>query len=45
MLLAAMQLSISSQTVSTHKARLMEKRGGDSYAALIRCAVTNGLVE
>lgn len=45
MLLAAMQLSISNKTVRTHEARLMDKMGFDSDAALIRCAVTNGLVE
>jgi DNA-binding NarL/FixJ family response regulator len=41
----AAELSISNKTVSTHKARLMEKMGFDSNAALIRYAVTHGLVE
>ena len=40
-----MQLSISSETVSTHKARFDGEEGGDSGAALIRHAVTNGLAE
>jgi DNA-binding NarL/FixJ family response regulator len=41
----AMELSISNKTVSTHKARLMEKMGFASNAALIRYAVAHGLVE
>ncbi|MCE4538937.1 response regulator transcription factor [Pelomonas sp. P7] len=41
----AEELSISNKTVSTHKARLMEKMGFASNAALIRYAVTHGLVE
>ena len=41
----AAELAISNKTVSTHKTRLMEKMGFDSNAALIRYAVTRGLVE
>lgn len=37
-------LAISNKTVSTHKARLMEKMGFSSNADLIRYAVSNGLV-
>lgn len=39
----AHQLSLSSKTVSTHKARLMEKMGFLSNAEMIRYAVVNGL--
>lgn len=38
------QLSISKKTVSTHKARLMEKMSFASNADLVRYAVTHGLV-
>ncbi|MCK9389080.1 MAG: response regulator transcription factor [Sulfuritalea sp.] len=38
-------LSISNKTVSTHKARLMEKMGMRSNAELVRYAVDNGLLE
>lgn len=38
------QLSISSKTVSTHKARLMQKMGFQSNAELIRYAMENGLL-
>jgi DNA-binding NarL/FixJ family response regulator len=38
----AAQLDISNKTVSTHKARLMEKMGFLSNAELIRYAVTHG---
>lgn len=41
----ARQLVISNKTVSTHKARLMEKMGFASNADLVRYAVTQGLVE
>lgn len=41
----ARQLLISNKTVSTHKARLMEKMGFASNADLVRYAVTQGLVE
>ncbi|HEX8963707.1 MAG TPA: response regulator transcription factor [Rhodocyclaceae bacterium] len=39
------QLAISNKTVSTHKARLMEKMGFASNADLVRYAVVNGLVD
>ncbi|NTV10163.1 MAG: response regulator transcription factor, partial [Zoogloea sp.] len=41
----AAQLSINNRTVSTHKARLMEKMGFASNAELVRYAVVNGLIE
>lgn len=41
----AEQLAISNKTVSTHKARLMEKMGFASNADLVRYAVGRGLVE
>jgi DNA-binding NarL/FixJ family response regulator len=41
----AKQLSISSKTVSTHKARLMEKMGFDSNADIVRYAIDRGLVD
>ena len=41
----AKQLVISNKTVSTHKARLMEKMGFASNADRVRYAVTQGLVE
>jgi len=40
----AEQLAISNKTVSTHKARLMEKMGLASTADLVRYAVTHGLL-
>lgn len=39
----ATQLAISNKTVSTHKARLMEKMGFASNADLVRYAVVHGL--
>ncbi|MBS1190058.1 MAG: DNA-binding response regulator, LuxR family, near polyamine transporter [Rhodocyclaceae bacterium] len=39
------QLAISNKTVSTHKARLMEKMGFASNAELVRYAVLHGLVD
>lgn len=39
------ELSISNKTVSTHKARLMEKMNFRSNAELVRYAVAQGLVE
>jgi DNA-binding NarL/FixJ family response regulator len=41
----AAQLAISSKTVSTHKARLMEKMGFTSNADLVRYAITHDLVD
>jgi DNA-binding NarL/FixJ family response regulator len=41
----AARLSISNKTVSTHKARLMERMGFASNAELVRYAVANGLVD
>lgn len=41
----AAKLFISSKTVSTHKARLMEKMDLKTNADLVRYALTNGLVE
>lgn len=38
-------LTISSKTVSTHKARLMEKMGFSSNADIVRYAVTQNLIE
>ncbi len=40
----ASDLSISNKTVSTHKARLMDKMGLASNADLVRYAVSHGLV-
>jgi len=37
-------LTISNKTVSTHKARLMEKMGFSGNADLIRYALTHGLI-
>ena len=37
--------AVSNKTVSTHKARLMEKMGIRTNAELVRYAMTNGLVE
>lgn len=42
---ASDQLAISNKTVSTHKARLMEKMGFVSNADLIRYALAHGLVD
>lgn len=41
----AEQLAISNKTVSTHKARLMEKMGFACNAELVRYAVIHGLVD
>lgn len=41
----AAQLAISNKTVSTHKARLMEKLAISSNAELVRYAITHGLVD
>lgn len=41
----AARLAISNRTVSTHKARLMEKMGFASIAELVRYAVEQGLVD
>lgn len=41
----ALQLGISNKTVSTHKARLMEKMGFASNADLVRYAILHGLAE
>ena len=41
----ARQLAISNKTVSTHKARLMDKMGLASNADLVRYAITQGLIE
>jgi DNA-binding NarL/FixJ family response regulator len=37
------QFAISNKTISTHKARLMEKMGFESMADLIRYAINNDL--
>lgn len=39
------ELAISNKTVSTHKARLMQKMNCQSNAELVRYAVTHGLIE
>ncbi|MFZ2267266.1 MAG: response regulator transcription factor [Azonexus sp.] len=39
------QLAISAKTVSTHKARLMEKMGFASNADIVRYAISQGLVD
>lgn len=41
----ALELAISHKTVSSHKARLMEKMGFQSNAELVRYALTHGLIE
>lgn len=41
----AVMLSISNKTVSTHKARLLEKLDLKTNAELVRYALTNGLLE
>ena len=38
-------LTISSKTVSTHKARLMEKMGFSSNAEIVRYAISQRLIE
>jgi DNA-binding NarL/FixJ family response regulator len=40
----ALHLSISSKTVSTHKARLMQKLGSHSVADLVKYAMEHKLV-
>ncbi|MNC25390.1 putative transcriptional regulator [compost metagenome] len=40
----AQQLSVSSKTVSTHKARLMQKLDAHSMADLVRYAMEHKLV-
>jgi DNA-binding NarL/FixJ family response regulator len=39
------ELSISNKTVSTHKARLMQKLGFQNNADLVRYGIAHGLVE
>jgi DNA-binding NarL/FixJ family response regulator len=41
----AERLNLSSKTISTHKARLMEKMAIGSSAELVRYAITHGLVD
>jgi DNA-binding NarL/FixJ family response regulator len=41
----AAELAISNKTVSTHKARLMEKMGFANNADLVRYAMINGLID
>lgn len=41
----AEELAISNKTVSTHKARLMQKMNIDNSAELVRYAVSHGLIE
>ena len=41
----AEELTISNKTVSTHKARLMQKMGLQNNSEMVRYAVENGLVE
>jgi DNA-binding NarL/FixJ family response regulator len=41
----AQELAISNKTVSTHKARLMQKMKMDNNAELVRYAVDHGLIE
>ena len=41
----AEELAISNKTVSTHKARLMQKMNIDNNAELVRYAVEHGLIE
>jgi len=41
----ALELAISNKTVSTHKARLMQKMNFRSNAELVRYGITHGLVE
>ena len=42
--LPALHLAISNKTVSTHKARLMQKLGAHSMADLVRYAMEHRLV-
>ena len=39
------ELSVSAQTVSTHRARILKKLGLKTTAALIRYAVENDLID
>ena len=41
----APELNLSGKTVSTHKARLMEKLGLDNQAELIRYAIRHRLID
>jgi len=41
----AAQLHLSGKTVSTHKARILEKMGSDSVADLVRYAVAHKLID
>ncbi len=41
----ALRLHLSGKTVSTHKARILEKMGMDSVADLVRYAMTHNLVD
>lgn len=41
----ASQLGISVKTVSTHKGRLMEKLGINSFSQLVQYAIANGLFD
>jgi DNA-binding NarL/FixJ family response regulator len=41
----AAQLHLSGKTVSTHKARILEKMGMDSVAELVRYAVAHALID
>lgn len=41
----AEELAISNKTVSTHKARLMQKMGFDNNSEMVRYAVEHGLIE
>ena len=41
----AAELNLSSKTISTHKARLMEKMGLGNQAELVRYAIRHGLVD
>lgn len=41
----AQELAISNKTVSTHKARLMQKMNIDNNAELVRYAIDHGLIE
>jgi DNA-binding NarL/FixJ family response regulator len=40
----AKHLNVSTSTVSTYRARLMEKLGLKTTAEIIRCAMENGIV-
>ena len=41
----AQQLALSNKTISTHKARLMQKMNVTSMADLVRYAILHGLAE